>query len=455
MWGNSVAALAGSHRWEKTEMRHVLAMLALGALALTAAPLAAQVEPPATAAAAEQTPLEMRADQVVALLNGKADPADIFTAGFRAAVADAQIVTLSASLVAQFGPATEVALLAPRDGTRAALEIRFERGLAKGGIAIDPADSNRVNELRFTSVDSLAIADDSPAKIAADLAALPGSVNAWFGPLGGETPLISLGADRPLALGSTFKLYVLAALAEDVKAGRRKWSDVVALTEKSYPSGQLQDWPKGGPVTLHTLASLMISISDNTATDQLIRVLGKERILRLMTDSGHADPGANDPFLTTKQLFMLKAGDAQTLADWRSGDPAKQAMIAVVQAPEEEPSLDQINAAFANGPKALDIEWFASPTDLGKLFAFMRRTADPKVFDIMAISPSATAAIKANWRYVGFKGGSEPGVINLTWLLTDKAGRDWVLTLGWNNAAAVVDEGKLEGIAQRILLLPR
>jgi len=115
-------------------MRHVLATLALGALALTAAPLAAQVEPPAKATAAEQTPLEMRADQVVALLNGKADPADIFTAGFRAAVADAQIVTLSASLVAQFGPATEVALLAPTEGTRAALEIRFERGMAKGAL---------------------------------------------------------------------------------------------------------------------------------------------------------------------------------------------------------------------------------------------------------------------------------------------------------------------------------
>ena len=436
-------------------MRHVLATLALGALALTAAPLAAQVEPPAKAAAAEQTPLEMRADQVVALLNGKADPADIFTAGFRAAVADAQIVTLSASLVAQFGPATEVALLAPTEGTRAALEIRFARGLAKGGIAIDPADNNRVNELRFTSVDSLAIADDTPAKIVADLAALPGSVNAWFAPLDGGPPTISRNAEQRLALGSTFKLYVLAALAEDVKAGRRKWTDVVPLTEKSYPSGKLQDWPKGAPVTLHTLASLMISISDNTATDQLIKVLGKERILKLMMDSGHADPSVNDPFLTTKQLFILKASNLQTLADWRSSDPAKQAVIEAVQVAEEDPTLDQINAAFANGPKALDIEWFASPADLAKLLAHMRKTADSKVFEIMAINPSATDAIKANWAYIGYKGGSEPGVLNLTWLLTDKQGRDWVLTLGWNNAAAVVDEGKLEGIAQRILLLPR
>lgn len=431
-----------------------------GALMLSAAPLAAplaaQTGPtPPQVDGAELTAISARADQVVAVINGKAEPADVFTPGFRAAVADAQLKALSAGLTAQFGPAQEVALLSPGNGTRAVLHIRFERGLAKGSIAIDPAAENRVSELVFTSVDALAVAGDTPEKIAADLAALPGSVNAWFAPLDGGAALINIAPDKRLALGSTFKLYVLAALAEDVKAGRRKWSDVVPLTEKSYPSGQLQDWPKGSPVTLHTLASLMISISDNTATDQLIAVLGKKRILKLMKDSGHGDPAANDPFLTTKQLFILKASDAKTIDDWRSGDPAKQAIIETVQVAEEDPPLDQINAAFAGGPKAIDIEWFASPADLAKLFVHMRRTADPKVFDIMAINPSATPAIRAGWGYLGYKGGSEPGVINLTWLLTDKQGRDWVLTLGWNNPAAVVDDGKFQGIAQRILLLPR
>jgi len=433
-------------------IRSTMLALALATTSLATPPATAQEQSPT--APAQQSTLAMRADQVVALLNGKVEPADLFTNGFRAAVADSQIKALSASLTAQFGPAVEVSLLAPREGTRAALEIRFERGLAKGGIAIDPAEQNRVSELRFTSVDSIAVAGDTPAKIEADLAALPGSVTALFTPLDGGAPLINVGPQRSLALGSTFKLYVLAALAEDVKAGRRKWSDVVQLTEKSYPSGKLQDWPGGSPVTLHTLASLMISISDNTATDQLIAVLGRTRILKLMKDSGHGDPGANTPFLTTRLLFILKASDAKTLAEWRSGDPAKRAIIEVVQAAEEDPSLDQINAAFASGPKALDIEWFASPADLARLFAHMRKTADTKAFAIMAINPSATDAIKANWQYIGFKGGSEPGVLNLTWLLTDKAGRDWVLTLGWNNAAAVVDEGKLEAIAQRILLLP-
>jgi beta-lactamase class A len=422
--------------------------------ALVPLPAAAQTAlPPPAQSRTPLTPIEARAAQVVELLNGELQPADVFTAGFRAAVADAQIREIASSITAQFGRALHVSLLTPREGTSADFEIWLERGIAKGRITIAPGDSDRISGLFFASVDSRALEGDTPDKIVDDLAALPGNVNAWFGPLSGA-PVISRGADMRLALGSTFKLYVLAALAEDVKTGRRKWSDVVPLTETSYPSGQLHNWPKGAPVTLHTLASLMIAISDNTATDQLIAVLGRNRILQLMIASGHADPWANQRFLTTRELFMLKAD--QDLADqWRSEDAGLQIGVLNELAARPNPSLDTINAAFAHGPRAIDIEWFAAPTDLARLFTYMRKTAAPEAFEIMAVNPSATGAILANWSYVGFKGGSEPGVLNLTWLLTDEAGRDWVLTLGWNNPAAVVDEGKLEAIAQRILLLPR
>jgi beta-lactamase class A len=432
-------------------IRHALVAIALAAIMPLTSPLLAQT---ADEAPANATPLEAGALTLVAVLDGTAVAEEAFTADLLAQVPYAQIQAVASNLTRQFGPAKGVETIepVPANPNAGLVTIRLERGLAVFQVSVDPTSANRMNGLYVKDVRPI---DDTPAKIAADLAALPGSVNAWFAPLDGGAPVMSMGAQEPLALGSTFKLYVLAALAEDVKAGRRKWTDVLALDQKSYPSGQLQNWPKGAPLTLHTLASLMMSISDNTATDQLIAVLGKDRILKLMKDSGHSDPGANDPFLTTKQLFLLKASDAKTIADWRSGDPAKQASIARAQAAAEGPTLDQINAAFAGGPKAIDIEWFASPADLAKLFAHMRRTADPKVFDIMAINPSATPAIKQNWRYIGFKGGSEPGVLNLTWLLTDKQGRDWVLTLGWNNPAAVLDESKLEGIAQRILLLPR
>lgn len=426
-------------------------------LALAALPAGAhnQAPPPTSAPAATPAPtaLETRAEQVVALVNGKAEPAEIFTARFRAAVSDAQLKSLITNLTAQFGAAVS-ATLDPREGTRAKIEIRFERGLAKGSIGIQSDEDNRVGELLITSAEPLAVAGDTPQAIAAELAALPGTVNAWFAPLDGGAPLVAINADKPLALGSAFKLYVLAALAEEVKAGRRKWTDVVPLSEKSYPSGQLQDWPKGAPVTLHTLASLMISISDNTATDQLIATLGKQRILDAMRDSGHRNPAANDPFLTTRELFLLKASPDALIDIWRTGGTVTRTATAEMIAQTTVP-LDKINAAFANGPRAIDIEWFAAPADIAKLFAHMRRTGDPRAFEILAINSQASAAMKETWAYVGFKGGSEPGVMNLTWIATDRAGRDWVLTLGWNNPAAVVDEGKLLALARRILVLPR
>jgi hypothetical protein len=437
MFSHRLVALAG-------------AMLALPAAAPLAAQAAAEAPAPATASA---TPLEAGAQRLVPVLNGTATAEEAFTAGLLAQVPYAQIAAVGSNLTGQFGPAMAVEAVTPVPVAPNAglVTIRFERALVVFQVSVDPAEANRMNGLFVKDVRPLG---DTPEKIAADLAALPGSVNAWFAPLDGKGAVIGINADTPLALGSTFKLYVLAALAEDVKAGRRKWSDVVPLDQKSYPSGQMQNWPEGAPVTLHTLASLMISISDNTATDQLIAVLGRQRILKLMKDSGHSNPASNDPFLTTRELFLLKTMDPLVLDRWRQRTPDAMTATAVLME-VANPSLDEVNAAFAAGPKAIDIEWFASPADITRLFAHMRKTADPKVFDIMAINPSATPAIKANWDYIGFKGGSEPGVLNLSWLLTDKAGRDWVLTLGWNNPAAVLDQSKLEGIAQRILLLPR
>lgn len=54
----------------------------------------------------------------------------------------------------------------------------------------------------------------------------------------------------------------------------------MTLGEKSLPGGILQNWPKGAPLTLHTLAGLMISQSDNTAADTLLEILGRDVVCR-------------------------------------------------------------------------------------------------------------------------------------------------------------------------------
>ena len=155
-------------------------------LASPASPLGAPAQAQTRAAEpGASTSIEQRADDVVALLNGEVEPEDIFTPSFRAAVADAHVRALGTRLTAQFGRALAVSELTPRDGASAAFAVRFERGVARGRITIAPDEANRISGLLITTTDSLAPEGDNAAAIAADLAALPGSVNAWFGPLGG------------------------------------------------------------------------------------------------------------------------------------------------------------------------------------------------------------------------------------------------------------------------------
>lgn len=89
-------------------------------------------------------------------------------------------------------------------------------------------------------------------------------------------------AERPMAVASAFKLIVLAALVDRIEKGEANWADVMILEEKqvSLPSGLLQNMPIGSPLTLHTLAAAMIAESDNTASDVLIDVVGRDRLER-------------------------------------------------------------------------------------------------------------------------------------------------------------------------------
>ena len=117
-------------------------------------------------------------------------------------------------------------------------------------------------------------------------------------------------------------------LAREIAAGKRRWSDVVPLGARSFPGGTMQDWPQRAPVTLQTLATMMISISDNTATDTLMRLLGREAIAAEVVASGHSAPSRMLPMLTTIEAFALKAGDPARAAEYaRADDKAQFAML--------------------------------------------------------------------------------------------------------------------------------
>jgi hypothetical protein len=53
------------------------------------------------------------------------------------------------------------------------------------------------------------------------------------------------------------------------------------------------------------------------------------------------------------------------------------------------------------------------------------------------------------WKSVGFKGGSEPGVMTLTLLLERTDGRWFVLSAGWTNETELLEEPRLVEMVTR------
>ncbi|MBW4516770.1 MAG: serine hydrolase [Timaviella obliquedivisa GSE-PSE-MK23-08B] len=285
----------------------------------------------------------------------------------------------------------------------------------------------------------------APTEAIKQLQALPGQTNLLI--VEGDTELAAHNADQPLAVGSAFKLAVLAALREQIERGDRSWRDVVELRpeDKSLPSGILQTWFDGALLTVQTLATLMISQSDNTATDTLIHSLGREAISSSYPQGVAPFAARNRPFLTTREFFALKNPDNEALLKrYQTGNiqQKNQVLTELASAPLPDASV------FEGQPILLDVEWFFSPRELCEL---MQKVAD---LPLMSVNPGGGLVNPAHWQRVSFKGGSEPGVINLTTSLVSLSGKTYCVSATWNNPDAVLDEtsfltlysGILEGL---------
>ena len=426
-------------------------VFALGfVIAAISSPLAAQTAAEGEAASAEL--LRSRAAEPLEALAGRSDVNGVFTPSFLEAVPPAQLSAISAQLVSQFGTLQSVERVEPTGAHSARVSFRFEKAIGVGMMDLEPTKPHLVAGLQLSRFDPI---DDSAEKIRADLASLPGAVSVWFGSLDGKQVHFEHNPDASLAIGSAFKLYVLSALTRQIGEGKLQWDTVVPLTRKSFPSGMMQDWPQGAPVTVQTLASLMISISDNTATDQLIEIVGRGAVEDEMQRSGHASAKANLPFLNTFELFALK-GDQELAARYLAADQAGKRAVLVQLAEQSGNDPNRIAPPTFATPTAIDtLEWFASSQDLRKILQQIVDQNDPAAMAIMAISPSMGTEARGQWNYTGFKGGSEPGVLNLTWLVQDKNGTHRVLVMTTNNPDAVIAHPPFELLSQRVLALPR
>jgi beta-lactamase class A len=240
-------------------------------------------------------------------------------------------------------------------------------------------------------------------------------------------------ADEPMAVGSTFKLAVLAVVRDDIDRKRRSWTDIVALraADRSVPSGFLQTWPEGSRLTLESLASLMISLSDNTAADTLLHLVGRDRVEALSS--------RNRPLLSTREISVLKAdGNGELLGRYQAGDESARRAILAEIAAQPVPAKNRAQSK----PVALEVEWLYTARELCALMS--------KVQDLPLMSIDSGPARAADWDHVGYKGGSEPGVINMTtWVR--KGARSHCVSATWNDPVSSVDDGVFASAYGRVI----
>ena len=120
--------------------------------------------------------------------------------------------------------------------------------------------------------------------------------------------LARVDPDRPLAIASSFKLYVLGEMAHQVATGTASWSDWITLDQDliSLPNGEMRYLDPGQAFPVWFVADQMISKSDNTATDHLISYLGRENVEESFARMGQADPSLNCPVMLTREWFAMR-----------------------------------------------------------------------------------------------------------------------------------------------------
>jgi hypothetical protein len=257
------------------------------------------------------------------------------------------------------------------------------------------------------------------------------------------SPIVEHEPNERLAIGSAFKLWVLLALSQKLEDDPTvSWTTKLPIRDalKSLPSGVLQNEPAGTQLSLDEYARKMIEISDNTAADHLIDYLGRPAVEAAQTTTRHSNPAANIPWLMTRDMFVLKlALSASELDAYRTASvPEKRALLDGYR----DIPLDAARAAEWTEPRALDLEWFATPLDLcnalGSLGARADFTPSSQLLEILGLNPGMMLDA-SQWSYIGYKGGSEPGVLNMSWLLQRADGAWFSVILTLNVSTNVVD----------------
>ncbi len=153
------------------------------------------------------------------------------------------------------------------------------------------------------------------------------------------------------------------------------------------------------------------------------------------------------PFLSTREMFALKLlASPDDQSAYVAADVAHKRKLLDAYGKRSPGEMMEHAPSFTMPVRVDSLEWFASPGDLCRIAIDLQEQAaaptTAPVGAILSINPGIPDE-KRQYRYIGFKGGSEPGVLNMTYLLQRARDDKWLfLSVSFNDTKMAIDDSK-------------
>jgi beta-lactamase class A len=157
---------------------------------------------------------------------------------------------------------------------------------------------------------------------------------------------IMVHADEPYPLASVFKIPVMVEVLRQVDTGVVRLDERIELREQDKsPGGILLHLHEGLSLTVLDLLYLMITQSDNIATDLLWRRIGLDSVNRTMRELGLDI----DCYVPDREYFLLEAGACPSWSDLHA-----ETIVQRVRAARAAGRLAELFAAVLDEARDLD-----------------------------------------------------------------------------------------------------
>lgn len=132
-------------------------------------------------------------------------------------------------------------------------------------------------------------------RIGVELKSYDGTMGIYINDLQGN--VIAINADEKFETASTIKVYILAALFDAIEKGKASLSDMLEYKKEHEidGSGVMNSLEIGTVMSVKNIATLMIIVSDNIATNILIDYLGVDNINACIQALGCKDTILHNP----------------------------------------------------------------------------------------------------------------------------------------------------------------